>query len=111
MLKTLKRLPFQALLLAFLAVGFAHRSSAVSPFSPSGKVVSNSDQIPLESPEVSAASGSGSAEDRMNLDAAQTGEGEEAATVPDPLESFNRTMFVFNDKLYFWVLKPRFRTI
>lgn len=27
-------------------------------------------------------------------------------TVADPLEPFNRTMFVFNDKLYFWVLKP-----
>lgn len=26
--------------------------------------------------------------------------------VPDPLEKFNRVMFVFNDKLYFWVLKP-----
>jgi len=26
--------------------------------------------------------------------------------VADPLETFNRGMFVFNDKLYFWVLKP-----
>jgi phospholipid-binding lipoprotein MlaA len=26
--------------------------------------------------------------------------------VADPIEGFNRTMFVFNDKLYFWVLKP-----
>jgi phospholipid-binding lipoprotein MlaA len=26
--------------------------------------------------------------------------------VADPLEKFNRGMFVFNDKLYFWVLKP-----
>jgi phospholipid-binding lipoprotein MlaA len=26
--------------------------------------------------------------------------------IPDPLEPFNRVMFVFNDKLYFWVLKP-----
>lgn len=26
--------------------------------------------------------------------------------VSDPLETFNRGMFVFNDKLYFWVLKP-----
>jgi phospholipid-binding lipoprotein MlaA len=26
--------------------------------------------------------------------------------VADPLEPFNRAMFVFNDKLYFWVLKP-----
>jgi len=26
--------------------------------------------------------------------------------VPDPLESINRAFFIFNDKLYFWVLKP-----
>lgn len=26
--------------------------------------------------------------------------------VADPLEPFNRAMFAFNDKLYFWVLKP-----
>jgi phospholipid-binding lipoprotein MlaA len=26
--------------------------------------------------------------------------------VSDPLEKFNRGMFVFNDKLYYWVLKP-----
>lgn len=28
------------------------------------------------------------------------------AQVADPLEPFNRAMFVLNDKLYFWVLKP-----
>ena len=27
-------------------------------------------------------------------------------TIADPLEPFNRAMFEFNDKLYFWVLKP-----
>ena len=27
-------------------------------------------------------------------------------TVADPMIGFNRAMFVFNDKLYFWVLKP-----
>ncbi len=26
--------------------------------------------------------------------------------VADPIAGFNRAMFVFNDKLYFWVLKP-----
>lgn len=31
---------------------------------------------------------------------------EERVTVADPLEHFNRAMFQFNDKLYFWVLKP-----
>ena len=28
------------------------------------------------------------------------------ASIADPLEPFNRAMFHFNDKLYFWVLKP-----
>ncbi|MFZ1983790.1 MAG: VacJ family lipoprotein [Desulfatitalea sp.] len=27
-------------------------------------------------------------------------------TVADPLEKFNRAVFYFNDKLYFWVMKP-----
>ncbi|MDX9746757.1 MAG: VacJ family lipoprotein [Syntrophales bacterium] len=26
--------------------------------------------------------------------------------ISDPIEPFNRAMFLFNDKLYFWVLKP-----
>lgn len=29
--------------------------------------------------------------------------------VADPLEPFNRAMFVFNDRLYFWLLKPTAR--
>jgi len=36
-------------------------------------------------------------------------EGEDAskeATIYDPLEPINRVIFIFNDKLYFWVLKP-----
>lgn len=36
----------------------------------------------------------------------ETAETAETATIPDPLESFNRVMFGFNDKLYFWALKP-----
>ncbi len=31
---------------------------------------------------------------------------EPAETIPDPIESVNRAFFHFNDKLYFWVLKP-----
>ena len=33
-------------------------------------------------------------------------EGEEIDPIYDPLEPMNRAFFVFNDKLYFWVLKP-----
>ncbi len=31
---------------------------------------------------------------------------DDLASISDPIEPFNRAMFVFNDKLYFWVLKP-----
>jgi len=31
---------------------------------------------------------------------------EEVGTIPDPIEPVNRAFFTFNDKLYFWVLKP-----
>ncbi len=31
---------------------------------------------------------------------------EEKPGIADPLEPFNRAMYQFNDKLYFWVLKP-----
>ncbi|HSA77899.1 MAG TPA: MlaA family lipoprotein [Nitrospirota bacterium] len=30
----------------------------------------------------------------------------EEVTIADPIEPWNRAMFTFNDKLYFWVLKP-----
>lgn len=31
---------------------------------------------------------------------------EEVTPIADPIQPFNRSMFHFNDKLYFWVLKP-----
>ena len=31
---------------------------------------------------------------------------EETREIPDPLRPFNRAVFQFNDKLYFWLLKP-----
>jgi phospholipid-binding lipoprotein MlaA len=102
----MKRLPFLVFLLAFLAVGCAHRSSPVSPLPQSVMAVSNSEQIPLKSQEVSVTSGNESADLEENPGNGEKGEEEEVATIPDPLESVNRVMFRFNDKLYFWVLKP-----
>ncbi len=40
--------------------------------------------------------------DEANQDQSET----EDLTIADPLEKFNRAMFTFNDRLYFWVLKP-----
>jgi phospholipid-binding lipoprotein MlaA len=31
---------------------------------------------------------------------------DDSSMIADPFESFNRAMFIFNDKLYFWALKP-----
>jgi phospholipid-binding lipoprotein MlaA len=42
------------------------------------------------------------------LDFLEEGE-EEAVTISDPLEPVNRAVFHFNDKLYFWFLKPAAR--
>lgn len=35
---------------------------------------------------------------------------EQMVTVPDPLQSLNRTMFQINDRFYFWILKPVTKT-
>ncbi len=49
----------------------------------------------------------------VRAEASQSGSGGPADTedtgamqIPDPLEPWNRVMFTFNDRLYFWVLKP-----
>ena len=39
-------------------------------------------------------------------DEANTDEGIEDVSIADPIEPWNRWMFNFNDKLYFWALKP-----
>jgi len=93
----------------------------------------NSEESILDSAEVLPTSGSGSESDQENLngmpslkpspeDAGNAGNekagqkenspneeeaGEEKEiTIADPVEPFNRAMFQFNDKLYFWALKP-----
>ena len=58
------------------------------------------------SPEMSVKSGNEGADSKENLEDEEKGEEKEIAPIPDPLEPFNRAMFHFNDKLYFWVLKP-----
>ena len=102
----MKRLSVLVFLLAFLPVGCAHRPSPVSPLPLADNVVSNSEEVPLKSPEVSVASGNESVDRQENPGNGEKGEETEITAIPDPLESFNRAMFAFNDKVYFWVLKP-----
>jgi len=42
----------------------------------------------------------------MNLEYVEEEKTPEKAVIADPLEPFNRAMYHFNDKLYFWALKP-----
>ena len=62
-------------------------------------------QKPSAIPGTSATSNNPIGNDE-NLDFVEEGGEGEKATIADPLEPFNRAMYHFNDKLYFWVLKP-----
>ena len=99
---------------AVLALGCVHNPPSVSPRSPSVAsiqlqpvmVAANSEQIPLKPGAVPVNSGQSNLGDETSLDYVEEEGEKQGATIPDPLEPFNRAMFHFNDKLYFWVLKP-----
>jgi phospholipid-binding lipoprotein MlaA len=125
--RTMKRLLFPIAVLALLTAACAHRPSSISSLAPPAEsfelrlvmVDSGSQQIPLRPPELSAASGEASerpdssvksgkesAEPKEDLQGEETEGVGKAVEIADPLEPFNRAMFQFNDKLYFWALKP-----
>jgi len=56
-------------------------------------------------PEDKAEGDSEAGEDDFDYDM-EDGPAAEQVTIADPWEPFNRAMFTFNDRLYFWVLKP-----
>jgi len=94
--------------LALAPVGCAHqkgdRASGYAPSSPVGVAVPASD-APLEKPPVAAARADPAAADlslEEEFDLLDT----PMVSVSDPLAPWNRAMFQFNDKLYFWLLKP-----
>lgn len=102
----LKYLLFVLLILLFSSGGCAHRHAAnthsASPEAsfqnqtPSALDRNQSKQVEVEgeSPE-------------SDLDVFSDEDTEEGVVqVADPLQPWNRAMFHFNDKLYFWVLKP-----
>ena len=64
------------------------------------------DQIPAKSPGKPVDAIDDEYKDDQNLDYANDTFKEERVEIADPLEPFNRAMHQFNDKLYFWALKP-----
>jgi len=101
---------FLIVLCTYIAVSCAHSPRPTSTAQPSAKsspqlvmVASNSEQVNLPPREKEIKSESKSADDEnFNEDEAAG----EKAQIADPIEPFNRAMYHFNDKLYFWALKP-----
>jgi phospholipid-binding lipoprotein MlaA len=99
---------------SLLVFGCAHAPDPVSvraqPAAPleAREVAASSDpgQAPLPAPEATTASGSTNTDDYVETDDVVSGGKEQKPEIADPLEPFNRAMYHFNDKLYFWVLKP-----
>lgn len=116
--------PTVVVLCALVAVGCAHSPQApmnrtFSEERPQAETVGQAvdglqppagEERKIAAPDTSA-SGSPAAEveaeaDKDDFDAMIEAPSAETATIADPLEPFNRAMFQFNDRLYFWVLKP-----
>ncbi len=57
-------------------------------------------------PAVDNVPATGKAGETAGEEAGETAEEISSPTVRDPLEPVNRAIFVFNDKAYFWVMKP-----
>ena len=69
-------------------------------------VVSDSVQIPPNPPEMPVKSETKNVDDYGDIEVLEKVSEEARGEIADPLEPFNRAMYHFNDKLYFWVLKP-----
>src|SRR5512136_950482 len=84
-------------------------SSSADPSSQAqpAPAVPTTGESPAKSPELPAASAEpkGKSED-LGGEYKEEPQGEQAPAIADPIEPFNRAMFEFNDKLYFWLLKP-----
>jgi phospholipid-binding lipoprotein MlaA len=102
-IEKLKRVLLNALLVLFLSV-FLHAGSvflhAESAFLYAGELsaaVTNA-----AAPEVTAEEETSVEDEYLE----EEGFEEEAGGIADPLEPWNRLMFGFNDRFYFWLLKP-----
>lgn len=105
-------------LCVILASGCAHKSAVVSDPAPAAAAPKAEQQIMAApkveqpptpapvAPAVAAKTVGGSLDDYQDIEDPEKGKEEEKVTIADPLEPFNRAMFHFNDKLYFWVVKP-----
>ena len=111
----MKTFGFLPLLLALVVVGCAHSpdSSVSSAPTAASLPVTREAVVPLAPQGPSAVKVPAAAEtpkadefgDITEFEEIEKGTGEKTE-IADPLEPFNRAMYHFNDKLYFWFLKP-----
>ncbi|OPY84839.1 MAG: putative phospholipid-binding lipoprotein MlaA precursor [Smithella sp. PtaU1.Bin162] len=98
-----------AVLFIFLVAGCAHSPARTDSETQSGSASSTSKaktttETSADLSGTPASPGNKSANtDEYDDEMEEEGE---ATTIADPLEPFNRAMYHFNDKLYFWMLKP-----
>jgi len=110
----MKAFSFPVLLFVFFVAGCAHSPDPVASLAPpvappqaqQVMVVSDSVQIPPKPPEMPVKSEFKNVDDYGDIEVLEKMSEEEKSEIADPLEPFNRVMYHFNDKLYFWVLKP-----
>jgi phospholipid-binding lipoprotein MlaA len=111
----MKAFSYPVLLFVFFAAGCAHSPDPIASLAPPVAppqaqqvlVVSDSVQIPPKPPEKPVKSETKNVDDYGDIEVLEKVSEEEAKSeIADPLEPFNRAMYHFNDKLYFWVLKP-----
>lgn len=102
-------------LFIFLAMGNAQGSGIVpvsaydsvkEASSPRVLSVAGSEEMPVKSSVKKTDPFEDEYKDDDNSDYADDVFQEERLEIADPLEPFNRAMYHFNDKLYFWMLKP-----
>jgi len=101
------------MLFIFLAAGCANSSDSLSDVLPqtnspyqTGLIASNTEQLPAKSSGKPVDAIDDEYKEDQTLDYATDTFKEERVEIADPLEPFNRAMHQFNDKLYFWALKP-----
>jgi phospholipid-binding lipoprotein MlaA len=96
----MKRTGFVFLIVILSLVSLEATSSGQSSVTYAPENLVGAERVELASIRVASIKEAG-AEEEETEPVESSGE-----TVPDPLEPLNRVFFEFNDRLYFWVLKP-----
>jgi phospholipid-binding lipoprotein MlaA len=105
----LKLIWIPAVLYAFLLASCAHGPQSVSSPAPQAESLQIrlvSDTTGSEPPDVNAPPYGDYSDEDESLDYPEEKAQADVGKIADPIEPFNRAMYHFNDRLYFWVLKP-----